>query len=83
MTKTQKKTHTPGLALRARSACVFSISRKQIAMIPLRVAALTNDARKLGFSALIFSDVKAPTGNSADYKQAAAEDLGTSAEWAS
>ena len=29
-----------------------------------------------GFFSLIFSDVKAPTGNSADYKQAAAEDLG-------
>jgi hypothetical protein len=36
-----------------------------------------------GFFWLISSDVKAPTGNSADYKQAAAEDLGTSAEWAS
>ena len=39
------------------------------------VSALTN-AHKPGFSALIFSDVKTPTGNSADYKQAAAEDLG-------
>ena len=44
-------------------------------MIPLRVAALTN-ARKPGFSALIFSDVKTANGNSADNKQAAAEDLG-------
>ena len=44
-------------------------------MIPLSTSALTN-ARKPGFSALIFSDVKTPTGNSADYKQAAAEDLG-------
>ena len=46
----------------------------------LSVAALTN-ARKPGFSALIFSDVKAPTGNSADCKlktckHSAAEDLG-------
>ena len=44
-------------------------------MIPLSIAALTN-ARKPGFSALIFSDVKTPIGNSADYKQAAAENLG-------
>ena len=44
-------------------------------MIPLSVAALTN-ARKPRFSPLIFSDVKTPTGNSADNKQAAAEDLG-------
>ena len=44
-------------------------------MVPLSISALTN-ARKPGFSALIFSDVKTPTGNSADYKQAAAEDLG-------
>ena len=44
-------------------------------MVPLSIAALTN-ARKPGFSTLIFSDVKTPTGNSADYKQAAAEDLG-------
>ena len=41
----------------------------------LSVAALTN-ARKPGFSAFIFSDEKALTGNSADYKYAAAEDLG-------
>ena len=41
----------------------------------LSVAALAN-ARKPNFSALIFSDVKSPTGNSADYKHAAAEDLG-------
>ena len=44
-------------------------------MVPLSVAAITN-ARKPNFSALIFSDVKAPTGNSADCKHAAAEDLG-------
>ena len=44
-------------------------------MIPLSVAALTN-AHKPNFTALVFSDVKAPTGNSADYKHAAAEDLG-------
>ena len=49
--------------------------RSQIGMIPLSVAALTN-AHKSSFSALISSDVKAPTGNSADYKQAAAGDLG-------
>ena len=45
-------------------------------MIPLSVAALTNARKPTNFSALIFSDVKEPTGNSADYKQAAAEDLG-------
>ena len=45
-------------------------------MIPLSISALTN-ARKPISTALIFSDVKAPTGNSADYcKQAAVEDLG-------
>ena len=44
-------------------------------MVPVNIAALTN-ARKPGFSALIISDVKTPTGNSTDYKQAAAEDLG-------
>ena len=43
-------------------------------MIPPSIAALTN-ARKPGFSALIFSDVKTPTSNSTDYKPAAAEDL--------
>ena len=44
-------------------------------MVPLSVAALTN-ARKPNFSALIFSDVKAPTVKSGDYKHSAAEDLG-------
>ena len=44
-------------------------------MIRLSIAALAN-ARKPGFSAFIFSDVKTPTGNSADCKQAAADDLG-------
>ena len=44
-------------------------------MVPIRIAALTN-ARKPNFSAHISSNVKAPTGNSADYKHAAAEDLG-------
>ena len=44
-------------------------------MMPLSVAALTN-AREPNFSALIFTDVKSPTGNSADYRQTAAEDLG-------
>ena len=44
-------------------------------MIRLSAAALVN-ARKPGFSAFIFTDVKTPTGNSADYKHAAAEDLG-------
>ena len=53
----------------------FSTTEKQIAMMPLSVATLTN-ARKPNFSALIFSDVKAPTGNSADYNHAAAEDTG-------
>ena len=42
-------------------------------MMPLSVAALTN-ARKPNFSSLIFTDVKTPTGNSADYKQTAADD---------
>ena len=44
-------------------------------MIKLSIAALAN-ARKPGFLAFIFSDVKTPTGNSAAYKQAAADDLG-------
>ena len=44
-------------------------------MIRLSIAALAN-ARKPGFSAFIFSDVKTPTGNSADCKQAAADGLG-------
>ena len=44
-------------------------------MIKFSIAALAN-ARKPGFSASIFSVVKTPTGNSADYKQAAADDLG-------
>ena len=44
-------------------------------MIRLSAAALRN-ARKLGFHTLIFTDVKSPTGNAADYKQAAADDLG-------
>ena len=48
----------------------FSITKQQIVMIELRIAALAN-ARKPGFSAFISSDVKTPTGNSAAYKQAA------------
>ena len=40
----------------------FSTTENQIVMIPLSIAALTN-ARKPNFSALIFSDVKAPTGH--------------------
>ena len=44
-------------------------------MIPLGTAALAN-ARKPGFSALLFSDVKAPTGDLDTFKQSAAEDLG-------
>ena len=44
-------------------------------MIPLSTAALVT-ARKPGFSALLFSDVKAPSGNPDEFKQAAAEDLG-------
>ena len=42
-------------------------------MIPLSTAALVT-ARKPGFSALLFSDVKAPSGNPDEFKQAAAED---------
>jgi len=53
--------YTPGLALRARPRD-FSINRNRIAMAPVDIAALTN-ARKPGFSALIISDVKTPTGN--------------------
>ena len=48
-------------------------------MVPLRVATLTSARNKPNFSALIFSDGKAPTGNSVDYKQR----LRTSAEWVS
>ena len=43
-------------------------------MIPLSAAAL-GYARQPGFSALIFNDVKPPTGQSAAYKQSAADDL--------
>ena len=67
-------THLPGLALRARPHH-FSITRNRVVMIPLSIAALTN-ARKSGFPTPTFSDVKTPTDNSADYKQAAADDLG-------
>ena len=44
-------------------------------MIKLSAAALAY-ARQPGFSALVFSDVKAPTGQSAADTQAAADDLG-------
>ena len=43
-------------------------------MIKLSAAALAY-ARQPGFSALVFSDVKPPTGQSAAYPQAAANDL--------
>ena len=43
-------------------------------MISLSAAALAY-ARQPAFSALIFSDVKPPTGQSAAYKQSAADDL--------
>jgi len=43
-------------------------------MIKLSAAALAY-ARQPGFSALVFSDVKTPTGQSAAYTQAAADDL--------
>ena len=66
--------HKPGLTQRSCPR-KFSTTEKQIVMIRLRVAALTN-ARKPGFSAFIFTDVETPTGNSADYKQTAADDLG-------
>ena len=72
--KNAKFTLTLGAAL-----CSFPrgipTTKSQITMIPLSVAALTN-AGKPGFSALIFTDVKTPTGNSAEYKQTAADDLG-------
>jgi hypothetical protein len=45
-------------------------------VIKLSIAALAK-ARKSGFSAFLFSDVKTPTGDSADYKkQEAAGGLG-------
>ena len=44
-------------------------------MIKLSISALAK-ARNSGFSAFIFSDVKTPTGDSADYMQAAADGLG-------
>ena len=44
-------------------------------MIKLSAAALAY-ARQPGFSALVFSDVKPPTGQSAACTQAAADDLG-------
>ena len=66
--------HTTGLAL-CPYLRRFLITKQQIVVIKLSIAALAN-ARKPGFSAFIFSDVKTPTGNSAAYKQAAADDLG-------
>ena len=71
--------HTTGLAL---CPCLrrFSITKQRIVMIKLSIAALAN-ARKPGFSAFIFSDVKTPTGNSAAYKQAAAYDLCMWVSW--
>ena len=75
LARTQKRQiyYTTGLAL---CHCLrrFSISELRIVMIKLRIAALAN-ARQPGFLALIFSDVKTPNGNSAAYKQAAADDL--------
>ena len=65
--------HTKGLAhCRCRRRNSKSVTR--IVMLPLSAAALAY-ARQPGFSALIFSDVKPPTGQSAAYKQAAADDL--------
>ena len=61
--KNAKFTHTPGLAHRSYLR-EFSTTENQLVMIPLSVTALTN-ARKPNFSVLIFSEVKAPTGNSA------------------
>ena len=43
-------------------------------VIPFSAAALAY-AHQPGFAALIFSDVKPPTGQSAAYKQPAADDL--------
>ena len=65
--------HTKGLAhCRCRRRNSKSVTR--IVMIPLSAAALAY-ARQPGFSALVFSDVKPPTGQSAAYKQSAADDL--------
>ena len=65
--------HTKGLAhCRCRRRNSKSVTR--IVMLPLSAAALAY-ARQPGFSALIFSDVKPPTGQSAAYKQSAADDL--------
>ena len=65
--------HTLGLAhCRCLSRNSKSVTRN--VMIPLSAAALAY-ARQPGFSALIFSDVKPPTGQSAAYKQSAADDL--------
>ena len=71
--KNAKSTTTQGLAHRSCPR-EFPRSATRNAMIPLSAAALAY-ARQPGFSALIFSDVKPPTGQSAAYKQAAADDL--------
>ena len=67
--------HTPGLANHCR--CLrrsYSRSVTRNVMLKLSAAALAY-ARQPGFSALVFSDVKPPTGQSAAYTQAAADDL--------
>ena len=65
--------HTPGLAhCRCLSRNSKSVTRN--VMVKLSAAALAY-ARQPGFSALVFSDVKPPTGQSAAYTQAAADDL--------
>ena len=64
--------HKPGLT---HSSCPreFSRSATRNVVIQFSAAALAF-ARQPGFSALIFSDVKPPTGQSAAYKQSAAAD---------
>ena len=65
--------HTPGLA---HCHCLRRNSRSgpRNVMIKLSAAALAY-ARQSGFSALVFNDAKTPTGQSAAYTKAAADDL--------
>ena len=68
-----KSTTNPGLIHRYCPR-EFSRSATRNVMIQFSVASLAY-ARQPGFSALLFSDVKPPTGLLAAYKQPAADDL--------
>ena len=65
--------HTPGLV---HCRCLSQNSKSVTRNVTLKLsAAALACVRQPGFSALVFSDVKPPTGQSAAYTQAAADDL--------